>query len=332
MSVWSSEQAWEWYQKIPWQVGFNYVTSTAVNSTEMWQSETFDEESIRRELGWAGRCGYNSLRVFLPYIVWETEGSDFLRHFEMFLQIAAENGLSVMPILFDDCAFDGGQDPYYGKQPDPIPGKHNSRWTPSPGFRIADDLHKQPMLRAYVHAVVGAYAKDERILAWDLYNEPGNTNRHNEALPLLVNVFRWARECEPTQPLTSGPWRTGVYDSTFHAMMELSDVLSFHSYSDAETTISKCIEPLETYNKPMFVTEWLCRQGNNTMETHLPLWAERKISCWHWGLVVGKTQTNLWGGADKCDPWQHDTLYADGTPYRSEEFDLLRELRQTYQS
>lgn len=329
-NVWSAEQAQEWYKTIPWQVGFNYVTSTAVNSTEMWQDETFDEESIRRELGWAGKCGYNSLRVFLPYVVWEVEGSGFLRHFETFLQIAAENGLSVMPILFDDCAFDGGKDPYYGKQPDPVPGKSNSRWTPSPGFRYADDVNKQPMLRAYVHAIIGAHANDKRIVAWDLYNEPGNTNRNNEALPLLVNVFRWARECEPTQPLTSGPWRGGVYDSTFHAMMELSDVLSFHSYCDLEFTVSKWIEPLEKYHKPIFVTEWLMRQTGNTLEALLPLWAEKKISCWHWGLVVGKTQTNIqWSGAR--DPWQHDVLYSDGTPYRPEEIDLIREFRKKQQ-
>ena len=331
MPVWSVEQAQEWYKTIPWQVGFNYVTSTAVNSIEMWQSETFDEESIRRELGWAGKYGYNSLRVFLPYIVWKMEGSAFLHHFEIFLQIAAANGLSVMPILFDDCAFDDGRDPFYGKQFDPIPGKHNSRWTPSPGFCCADDVNEQPLLRAYVHAVIGAYANDKRILAWDLYNEPGNTKRRNKALPLLVNVFRWARECAPTQPLTSGPWTTGVYDSTFHAMIELSDILSFHSYDPAEVTMSKWIAPLEKYNKPMFVTEWLLRQRNNTMDTHLTLWAEKKISCWHWGLVVGKTQTNLWWGEDKCDPWQHDMLYADGTPYRPEEIDLIRELRKKHQ-
>jgi hypothetical protein len=114
-------------------------------------------------------------------------------------------------------------------------------------------------------------------------------------------------------------------------MMELSDVLSFHSYDDLANTVSKWIEPIEKYNKPMFVTEWLCRERNNTMDTHLPLWAEKKISCWHWGLVVGKTQTNLWWGQDQCDPWQHDTLHPDGTPYRTEDFDLIRELRVKYQ-
>ena len=328
MKVWTAEQAQEWYAKIAWQVGFNYVTSTAVNSTEMWQAESFDEETIRRELTRARDCGYNSLRVFLPYIVWEAEGDIFLKHFDTFLQIAAENELSVLPILFDDCAFDGGQDPFYGKQYDPIPGVHNGRWTPSPGFATADDPAKQISLRDYVHAVIGPHANDDRILAWDLYNEPGNTKRGAACLPLLVNVFRWARECKPAQPLTAGPWRTGIYDSTYYAMLELSDVLSFHSYNDLETTISKWIEPMEQLNKPMFVTEWLCRERDNTFETHLPLWAEKKISCWQWGLVVGKTQTNLWWGEDNCEPWQHDTLHPDGTPYRPEELALMRSLRE----
>ena len=256
----------------------------------------------------------------------------FLHKFDLFLEIAEQNGLSVLPILFDDCAFDGGKDPYYGKQLEPIPGRHNGRWTPSPGFNCADDLKKQPMLRSYVHAVIGAHANDKRILAWDLYNEPGQAaGRKNKSLPLLVNTFAWARECDPKQPLTSGPYRTGVYDSTFHAMMELSDIISFHSYDKAEDTVSKWLEPLEKYNKPMFVTEWLCRQRNNTMFTHLPIWAEKKISCWNWGLVFGKTQTYLWNGEDnKCEPWQHDMLRPDGTPYCPEEFELIRELRKKY--
>ena len=329
MNVWTAEKAQEWYAKTAWQVGVNYLPSTAVNSTEMWQKESFDEATIRRELGWAREQGYNSLRVFLQYIVWEKEGDTFLQTFETFLQIAAENGLSVLPILFDDCAFDKGEDPYYGKQREPVPGLHNGRWTPSPGFANSDNAAKQADLRAYVHAVVGAHKDDSRIIAWDLYNEPGNSSRRNECLPLLVNVFRWARECEPSQPLTAGPWKTGLLDSTFYAMCELSDVISFHSYDALDVTKKEWLEHLEKLGKPMFVTEWLCRERNNTFEDHLPLWAEKKISCWHWGMVVGRTQTNLWWGVNNAEPeiWQHDTLYADGTPYRPEELELMRQLR-----
>ena len=62
---WTEQQAGEWYDKQPWLFGFNFVPSTAVNDTEMWQSETFDPATIDRELAWAEGLGYNSCRVFV---------------------------------------------------------------------------------------------------------------------------------------------------------------------------------------------------------------------------------------------------------------------------
>lgn len=326
---WSSEKAWQWYNCIEWQVGCNYVTSTAVNSTEMWQKSTFDEKTVAKELSQAREFGFNSVRVFLQFVVWEKEREAFLSTFDRFLSIAEKNGLLVLPILFDDCAFDGGQDPFYGEQLPPIPNIHNGRWTPSPGFKTADDPEKQGLLREYVHAIVSAHANDKRVLAWDLYNEPGNTKRGNLSLPLLVNVFRWARECNPSQPLTAGPWITGKYDSVFHATCELSDVLSFHTYVTPDKTAELCVDPIKKYNKPIFVTEWLCREKDNTYENHLPYFAENKISCWQWGLVAGKTQTYLhWGKNDgEPDVWQHDVIRADGTYYDPAESELLKKLR-----
>ena len=51
---WSIERAKEWYEQRPWTCGFNYVPSTAVNSTEMWQAESFDLKTIARELATRG--------------------------------------------------------------------------------------------------------------------------------------------------------------------------------------------------------------------------------------------------------------------------------------
>ena len=325
---WTAEKAGKWYNGVQWQAGMNFLPSTAVNSTEMWQKSTFDAETIRRELGWAEACGYNSVRVFLPYIVWEKEGDGFLQTFEAFLKIADEYHLTVLPILFDDCAFDAGKDPEYGPQPDPVPGLHNGRWTPSPGFAAADDPEKQASLRDYVHAVVGAHRDDGRIFAWDLYNEPSNTNRGNKCLPLLVNCFRWARECDPVQPLTAGVWQTEQQSAVNLAMLELSDVISFHSYGPLERTAA-FVSRVKGEGRPIFVTEWLCREHGNVMEDHLPYFAGEKISCWHWGFVIGRTQTNLWWGVNNAEPevWQHDVLYPDGTPYRESEIALIRKMR-----
>lgn len=38
------------------------------------------------------------------------------------------------------------------------------------------DASQYPRLKAYVQGVVGAFAKDDRILAWDVWNEPGSDN------------------------------------------------------------------------------------------------------------------------------------------------------------
>lgn len=328
MKTWTSEKANAWYETVKWQVGLNFVPSNAINPTEMWQEETYDEETIRREVGFAASNGYTSMRVFLPFIVWESEGEKFLQRFDTFLSIAAGNGMNVMPVLFDDCAFDDGKDPVLGKQPDPIPGVLNGRWTPCPGFTIADDPTRQADLRAYVHAVVGRYREDPRILIWDLYNEPGNFQRSYKALPLLVNAFRWARECDPVQPLTAAPFLWDNRDALTRAMAELSDVVSFHTYVSPEAT-EEFVAFLAEQNKPLFCTEWLNRwEGTNTFFNHLPYFAQKKISCWNWGCVAGKTLTYV----NVQDPavWRQDIFHVDGTPFDPAEMELLREMKAVY--
>jgi len=331
LKVWSKEKAAAWYADSPWCIGFNYVPSTAVNSVQMWQDADFDKPVIAREMERAAQMGYNSVRVFLSYVVWEADGQRFLDNFNWFVRLCADNRISVMPNLFDDCAF-GKSEPVVGPQPEPVPGVHNSRWVPSPGFRCADDPAAQVRLREFVLAVVGAHRTDPGILAWDVYNEPGNSDRGNESLPLLVNAFRWTREAEPKQPLTAGIWK---YDdsSEYHACLELSDVVSFHSYNSTYA-LMEIAGKLAAQEKPLLLTEWLHRPNGDTLLKHLPMLRSAKIGCWHWGLFQGKTQTNLhWTTmAGNPDPnpmlWQHDILREDGTPYDEAEVRLIRELSE----
>ena len=48
---WTPEQAGTWYKAQPWLVGCNFTPSTAINQLEMFQADTFDPETIDRELG-----------------------------------------------------------------------------------------------------------------------------------------------------------------------------------------------------------------------------------------------------------------------------------------
>lgn len=103
MEKWSSERAWEWVNSYDWQCGFNYVPSYARNSTEMWQDETYDESIIINELKIASKWGYNSIRLYLQFIVWEHNPDAYIRRIRRFFDIAEQFGMTVMPVLFDDC-------------------------------------------------------------------------------------------------------------------------------------------------------------------------------------------------------------------------------------
>ena len=325
--MWTEDRIWEWYEKQPWIVGFNYVPSYAVNSTEMWQSGSFDEGQIERELSAAGKLGYNACRVFIQYLLWKDEREKLFEHFERFLKIAHSHGIRTVPILFDDCAF-SGKEPYLGRQDEPIEGVHNSGWTPSPGSAAADCGEEYPLLERYVTEFVTRYGQDERILLWDLYNEPGNNGREGKCQELLQSVFRWARSCSPALPLTSLLCSFKYFDVECAG---LSDLLSYHYYCEMKTTVER-VGLLEEYNRPLLCTEWLHRNADNRWETHLPYYKKKRIGLFNWGLVEGRTQTYLsWNEEENLREggaldWQHDVLRKDCTPYREAEIELLSSL------
>ena len=155
-SRWSAEGAQEWYRQYPWLCGFNYLPATAVNSTEMWQRETFDPDTIGREMGWAQEIGLNCCRVFVQALVWDADLDGLAERLDQFLGIAHDHGIVTLPVLFDDCAF-AGKEPYLGPQDGPLPSIHNSGWTPSPGPAKADDLVAWPRLREYVTTLLSRF-------------------------------------------------------------------------------------------------------------------------------------------------------------------------------
>ena len=75
---WPRERAGAWAERTPWLVGCNYLPSSAVNQLEMWQADTFDPETIDRELGYAESLGFTSVRVFLHDLLWKDDPDGFL--------------------------------------------------------------------------------------------------------------------------------------------------------------------------------------------------------------------------------------------------------------
>ena len=342
---WPAAKARDWYSEQGWLVGSNYIPANAINELEMWQDDTFDPKRIDLELGWAEHLGMNSMRVFLHDLLWEQDADGFRKRIDTFLQIANKHKIRPMFVLFDSC---WDPEPKLGKQRAPKPGVHNSGWVQSPGARALMDPAEYPRLETYVKGVVAAFANDKRIIAWDLWNEPDNRNNgsYGKIEPpnkvdlvatLLTRVFEWARAAHPRQPLTSGVWH-GDWSAPEKLspmekiQLESSDVISFHNYSTAED-FEKHVQWLDTYNRPLFCTEYMARTNKSTFQGTLPIAKEHKVAAYNWGLVAGKTQTYLpWDSWQKPyvdrEPavWHHEIFRTNGAPYREEEVGLIRTL------
>jgi endo-1,4-beta-mannosidase len=167
---WSEQRANAWYQQQPWLVGSNYIPASAINELEMWQASTFDPQQIDKELGWAEGLGMNTMRVFLHDLLWQQDAAGYKQRLDQFLTIAAKHHIRPVLVLFDSC---WDPLPKLGTQRAPMQGVHNSGWVQSPGAKALEDSSQYPRLKSYVVGVVGAFANDQRILAWDVWNEPG---------------------------------------------------------------------------------------------------------------------------------------------------------------
>jgi hypothetical protein len=258
------------------------------------------------------------------------------------LQIADKHHIKILFTIFDSC-----WDPFpkAGEKHKPVPYVHNSGWVQSPGENILKDSTQYPLLEKYVKAVVGHFASDPRIIMWDVWNEPDNTNdpayikeeltnKSAVVLPLLKKTFDWARSANPTQPLTSGIWAGNwAADSTLKPMeklqLEESDVLSFHCYDDS-ARLDKKINQLQRYGKPLFCTEYMARPNKSTFQACLPVGKKYKVAMINWGFVNGKSQTiypwDSWKKSYHSEPplWFHDIFRMDGTPYKAEEAAFIK--------
>jgi hypothetical protein len=310
---WTEQEAARWYQQQPWLVGSNFIPKDAINELEMWQADSFDPQEIDQELGWAEGLGMNTMRVFLHDLLWQQDPEGFKKRLDQFLSIASKHHIRPLLVLFDSC---WDPNPKLGPQRPPIPGVHNSGWVQSPGPAALQDSSQYPRLQAYVLGVVGAFAQDQRVLAWDVWNEPGNSigtdqqdskNKQGTVATLLPQVFEWARSVNPSQPLTSGLWAghatewgdSSKWSSVERTQVGESDVISFHNYEWPEG-FEADILALQKLNRPILCTEYMARSVGSTFDTILPLAKKYHVAAINWGLVVGKTQTNL-----PWESWQH---------------------------
>ena len=324
---WSREKANQWYDDQPWLVGVNFLPSTAINQLEMWQEASFDPTTIDRELGWAADFGVNTVRVYLHDLAWEVDPEGFLNRMDQFLDIAASHGIKPNFVFFDDCWNPTAET---GPQPEPKPGVHNSGWVQSPVAAEKDKPENWGRLQAYVTAVVTRFADDDRVLYWDVYNEPGNSGRQIKSLPLLEKAFAWVRATKPSQPVTAGIWNWSAGFEELNAYQKAhSDIITFHQYHSLED-LERYTHEMQALGRPVICTEWMARTKGSRVETHLPFLKSENVGAINWGLVNGKSNTIYpWGskeGGPEPELWFHDLLHKDGSAYMPSEIEVFKKL------
>ena len=346
---WTPTAAAEWYSRQPWILGSNYIQSNTVNQIEMWQPETFDGDRIDLELGWAESLGINTLRVFLHELLWEHESGGLQRRMDKLLKIADKHKMRVIFVLWDSS---GDPYPELGHQRQPKPGVRNSLWVQSPGAKGLTDPKELDKALHYAQEVVAAFSIDKRVLAWDVWNEPDNTNAgrpYSNAEPpnkaalmsaILPKVFQYARAGVPTQPLTSGLWK-GDWSSAAKlgpvekVQIALSDFVSFQNY-DGPAEFEKRVKWLQAFGRPVVCTGFLARNQGSTFEAILPIALKYDVGALAGDLVAGKTQKWLpWDSwqtpyvSREPAVWVQDVFRSTGPAYNPAEADFIRKMAES---
>tara|TARA_Y100001970_G_scaffold266394_1_gene355012 strand:+ start:28875 stop:29924 length:1050 start_codon:yes stop_codon:yes gene_type:complete len=343
---WTKDKAHDWYLKQKWLVGCNFIPSTAINQLEMFQEESFDLNAIKKEISLAANLGFNSLRIYLHDLLWCDKKNLFTK-LNLVLEVCASNNIKPILVLFDDChrAY-----PKLGKQPKPVRGVHNSGWKQSPGLKVVHDLfdnslskEERSRLKSYVKGVLEFYANDERVLMWDVYNEPGQFGVGNKSIKLLELTWEWAREVNPIQPLTSC-LDGSIGKDIIKLNEENSDVITFHTYEKDKLEVT--IKRLKSLDRPIICTEYMAREFGTTFQFSLPIFKKYNVGCYNWGLVAGKSQTHFgWDtiiklqdlrekgefiepGDEIPEPefWFHDIFRKNGTAFNEEEVKFIKNI------
>jgi len=142
-------------------------------------------------------------------------------------------------------------------------------------------------------------------------------------------VFQWARQVNPSQPVSSGVWNNALSDLN-KFQLENSDIITYHNYNN-EIDHQQAIDTLKKYNKPMICTEYMARRNNSLFSNIMPILKEQGIGAINWGLVEGKSNTKYaWDepipDGSEPDLWFHEVFRKDGTPYKQEEINIIKAL------
>jgi hypothetical protein len=224
--------------------GFNYSGSWGTSGLDLWQHH--DEAAMGREIARGKELfpGWNLGRWWLSHEAYQRDPGRFLDNFEGGLALFARHDIKVMPVLFNRwrdpiCDFGGVPLDHI------VPGL--SSYCLDGAFASVDqvawtqdgmatlDHDSENIFRAYLDGVLGAHADDDRIMAWDLCNEPLMGAYVDDAdSPVRQGELRWLSWIRQVGAVdrVSQPVSIGNYSNltAIRLTEPLSDFISFHPY------------------------------------------------------------------------------------------------------
>jgi hypothetical protein len=224
------------YPGYGWLRGFSMIPSWGARIEDAWWF--YDPSRMREEAALATQVHANCIRLWIEFTAWMRDPDRVTANFLDAVAAIGELGMKGMPCLFN--RWHDSQYDYGGTYTENLFGS----W----------DRHVE-----YVRALVTPLANDERVLIWDLCNEPQGSDLND---PVVRKQYEWlqkiaatVRACGARQPITMGTMGGGNID--IHA--PLVDVLCGHPYPHDRPTLLEYVAGFDAqrkkYGKPFLVNE-----------------------------------------------------------------------------
>jgi hypothetical protein len=220
------------YDNYGWLRGLGVVPSWAARIEDAWWF--YDGSRMREEVALARQIHVNCIRLWIEFTAWMRDPEQVTANFMDAVAAIAENGMKVMPCLFNRW--------------------HDSRFDYGGTYATPRGENLKPQVD-YVKMLVTPLANDDRILIWDLCNEPASHDPQTAEFAWLSDIAAAVRACGARQPITMGTM-TGANITTYAPLV---DVLNGHPYAHdrkgLESLIAEFQKRQRELGKPFMVNE-----------------------------------------------------------------------------
>ena len=261
----------------------------------------------------AADLGYNSVRQWTG----GTYAQDYINNLESALADAAACGMTFAPVFGFPQSFYGWEDKEAGLK----------------------------ALEGVVREIIRHFRGDDRIVLWDIWNEPEMHKVEDVKLQMewIKKMAQWCREEGCTQAITASiVWDSGIasasenttqmaYRKAAEAQMDLHN---FHDYSVQEThseNVGVMVDRLKTIRDcPLVCTEAMIHTNGSGVVRSLSEFAKLHINFYTWGLHACDANWEVSWGRSTFYAWEpifHNILFANGDAVDQRELDCIRTFR-----